>query len=153
MDRTRGERGVNRRGCLHRRLYSRFQGEPGVAEDVLQGYPILGPDLEATADKVTARVGDGSAEVDFGGADLVIGLEGDVALDHVEEKDAETPHGGGSAEVAAAGDPLRRGVHTGSWNNKTMILSIKHFVEFFSTDLRISELHHNMKIRKVFIEK
>ena len=77
-------------------------------------YSVMSTYLKTASYEILAFIRHLPPELELRRADLVIRLEGDVALDHVEEKDAETPHGGGSAEVAVAGDPLRRGVHTGT---------------------------------------
>ena len=98
-----GPQGVT--GLLH---------HPRVLQDLLQGNAVLGPDPQAGLDQVGAVGGHLAAELELGVADLVVGLEGNVALDHVEEEDAEGPDGGGVAVVPGTPDPLRRGVDTGT---------------------------------------
>ena len=85
-----------------------------MAEDVLEAEAGLRRDLEAAADEVLALVGEADAEAELRAADLLVGLEGDVAADHVEEEDAERPDGGLLAAVAAVADPLRWRVDPGA---------------------------------------
>ncbi len=85
-----------------------------MAKNILQMDPILGPHPQTRLDQIAAGVGQAAAEVQPGQHNLLVLLEGDVALDHVEEKDAQGPDGSGTTQVALAGDPLGRGVHTGS---------------------------------------
>jgi len=75
---------------------------------------VLRPDAETRPDQVLALRGDGAAEGELGVADLVVPLEGDISADHVVEQDAKAPDGEGVAVVAAAADPLGRGVHAGA---------------------------------------
>ena len=63
--------------------------KPRVIEDTIQPDPILRPDLETRADKIATRVGRLSAEVEAGHDNLLVLLEGYVALDHVVEEDAQ----------------------------------------------------------------
>ena len=55
--------------------------QPGVVADVLQGDPVHGPDPQAGLDQVLAGRAEGAAETELGVADLLVLLEGDVALD------------------------------------------------------------------------
>ena len=88
--------------------------EPGMLEDVTQADAVLGPYPQAGQDQVLALGGDGPTELDVGRTDLFVLLEGNVALDHVEEEDAEGPDGERVGPVPVAADPLRRRVHTGA---------------------------------------
>ena len=85
-----------------------------MAKNVLQVDPILGSHPQARLDQIAAGVRQTAAEVESSQHNLLVLLEGDVALDHVEEKDAEGPDGSRATQVALAGDPLGRCVHTGS---------------------------------------
>ena len=89
-------------------------GHPGVEEELLDEDAVARPYPQAPLDEVLALEGQAGAELDLGRADLLVLLEGDVAADHVVEEDAQRPHGGGVPVVAAAADPLGRGVHAGS---------------------------------------
>lgn len=89
-------------------------GAPGVLQDVLQVDPVLRPHPQTGVDQVAARLGRGATKVQAGQHDLLVLLEGDVALHHVEEEDAKGPHSGRATQVALAGDPLGGCVHTGS---------------------------------------
>ena len=88
---------------------------PGVGEDHVQRDPGAGLDPQAPLDEVAALSRQPGAEVDLGGADLLVLLEGDVAADHVVEEDAQGPHGGRRPVVPVEADPLGRGVHSRSW--------------------------------------
>ena len=88
--------------------------EPGVVEDAVQGDPILRPNPETRPDQILTLGADGSSEAELCVADLLVLLEGDVAADHVVEEDAEAPHGQGVGVIAAAADPLWRGIHPGA---------------------------------------
>ena len=92
--------------------------QPGMAKNILQVDPILGSHPQARLDQIAAGVRQTAAEVESSQHNLLVLLEGDVALDHVEEKDAEGPDGSRATQVALAGDPLGRCVHTGSWKMK-----------------------------------
>ena len=65
-------------------------------------------------DEALAVAGEDLAEADLAGADGRVGLVGNVAAEHVVEEDAEGPDGHRAGVVAAAPDPLRRRVDTGS---------------------------------------
>ncbi len=81
---------------------------PRMTQDVLQGDPVLGLDAQAGTDKVLYLIQDRVLAVpQLGTADLLVLLEGDVALDPAEEKDAEGPEGGEAGLVACAAYPLR----------------------------------------------
>ena len=88
--------------------------EPGMAEDLVQGDAVLGPDPETGADQILTLGAHGPSEAELRVADLLVLLEGDVAADHVVEEDAQGPHGQRVAVVAAASDPLWRSVHPGA---------------------------------------
>ena len=55
-----------------------------------------------------------AAEVYLGIADLLVFLEGDVALDHVVEEDAKRPDSERVALVSRASNPFRGGVYSGA---------------------------------------
>jgi hypothetical protein len=83
-----------------------------MTQDVLQGDPVLGSDAQAGMDKVLYLIQDRVLAVpQLGTADLLVLLEGDVALDPAEEKDAEGSEGGGAGLVECAAYPLRGHVH------------------------------------------
>ena len=88
--------------------------EPRMVEHVTQPYAVLWAYPEAGQDQVLALGRHGPTELDVGRTDLLVLLEGNVALDHVEEEDAEGPDGERVGPVTVAPDPLRRCVHTGA---------------------------------------
>ena len=60
--------------------------------------------------------------MELGVADLLVGLEGDVAADHVVEEDAQGPDGGLGAQVARTPDPLGRGVDPGALELRVVVI-------------------------------
>ena len=80
----------------------------------VEGNAVPWPESQAGEDEGPAGGGDVGREGGVGAADVLVGLEGDVAADHVVEEDAEAPHGQGVAVIPATPDPLGRGVHAGS---------------------------------------
>ena len=81
---------------------------PGVLEDGLQRYPVLGPDPQAGQDQLLAVAGEaGHAEPHIRGADVLVLLEGDVAADHVVQEDAQAPHCQLVSVVTFLDNPLR----------------------------------------------
>ena len=104
-------------GVLGGRL-GKVLGHPGMRGDVLERDAALRLELKALRDQVLALGGDLGVEVELCKANLLVGLEGNVAADHVVEEDAEAPDGGEVALVLVALDPLWRGVHPGTWREK-----------------------------------
>ena len=90
--------------------------EPGMAEDLVQGDPVLRSDPETSSDQILTLGAHGPSEAELCVADLLVLLEGDVAADHVVEEDAQGPDCQRVAVVSAAADPLWRRVHTGACN-------------------------------------
>ena len=88
--------------------------EPRMAEDLVQGDAVLGPNPETRPDQILTLGGHRPPEAELRVADLLVLLEGDVAADHVVEEDAQGPHGQRVAVIAAAANPLRRRVHPGA---------------------------------------
>ena len=70
-----------------------------MVEQVRQVQPVLGSDAKAASDQLLALRRHVTAEVDLGVADLLVLLEGDVALHHVVEQDAQRPDGQGVALI------------------------------------------------------
>ena len=89
-----------------------------MGQDCLEADAVLGPNAQTLSHQVLAGLGDAASELDARAADLVVLLEGDVALDHVEEEDAEGPDGGWVAKVAVAADPLGGRVHSRPCNRE-----------------------------------
>ena len=85
-----------------------------MVEEARQVKPILGPDAKAASDQLLAFRWHVAAEVDLGIADLLVFLEGDVALDHVVEEDAKRPDSERVALVSRASNPFRGGVYSGA---------------------------------------
>ena len=91
-------------------------GQPGVREYVLEPDPGAWREVEAAPDQVLGLGGDpgGGREGHPRLADLPLGLEGDVAAEHVVQQDAERPHRRRVPAVPAEPDPLGRGVDQGA---------------------------------------
>ena len=70
-----------------------------MVEQVRQVQPVLGSDAKAASDQLLALRRHVAAEVHLGVADLLVLLEGDVALHHVVEQDAQRPDGQGVALI------------------------------------------------------
>ena len=70
-----------------------------MVQQVRQVKPVLGSDAKAASDQLLALRRHVAAEVHLGVADLLVLLEGDVALHHVVEQDAQRPHGQGIALI------------------------------------------------------
>ena len=83
-----------------------------MAQDGLELDSLRRLNSEAGPHQVPALLRHVLPEADLGVADVLVLLEGDVALDHVEQEDAQGPDGGRAAQVALAGDPLWRCVHS-----------------------------------------
>jgi len=62
-----------------------------MIQDFVQLYPIIRIISQAQLDQITAIVGDKTAILWRGSTNFVVLLEGDVALDHVEQEDAQGP--------------------------------------------------------------
>ena len=67
-------------------------------------------------DEILALLGDLElrAEAETGSFDLSVGLEGDVAANHVEQQDAQAPDGEAVGSVSSELDPLGGSVNSGS---------------------------------------
>ena len=92
--------------------------QPGMGENGREVDAILRPHPEAGLHQIAALRAHRTTKVELSAADLVVLLEGDVAADHVEEKDAEGPDGEGGGAVAVAADPLGRCVHSRPCNRE-----------------------------------
>ena len=88
--------------------------QPGMVEQARQVKPILRSDAKAASDQLLTFRRDVATKVDLGVADLLIFLEGDVALDHVVEEDAKRPDCERVALVSRASNPLWGGVYSGA---------------------------------------
>ena len=88
--------------------------EPRMAEDLVQGDAVLGPNPETRPDQILTLGGHRPPEAELRVADLLVLLEGDVAADHVVEEDAQGPHSQRVAVVAATADPLWWSVDPGA---------------------------------------
>ena len=73
-----------------------------------------GVHAKALPHKVLAHRRDAVTKPEISDADLLVGLEGDVAAHHVKEEDAQGPDGGQLSVVTVLADPLRGGVHSSS---------------------------------------
>ena len=71
-----------------------------MTQDLVQGDPGRGLDLQAPPDEILALVRQPRPEADLGGANLLVLLKRDVPADHVIEQDAQGPHGGRRPVVA-----------------------------------------------------
>ena len=88
--------------------------QPGMVEQARQVKPILRSDAKAASDQLLTFRRDVATKVDLGVADLLIFLEGDVALDHVVEEDAKRPDCERVALVSRASNPFWGGVYSGA---------------------------------------
>ena len=84
-------------------------------EDLLQLDAVAGADTEAAADEVLALVGETSAELELGHADLLVLLKGDVTAHHVVKQNAQTPNCGCFALISRMANPFGRSVNSSSW--------------------------------------
>ena len=71
--------------------------------------------LNTLLDQILAFWRHPEPEAEFCRANLCVGLEGNVAADHIEEEDSERPDGGGFSLVLAVPDPFGRRVHSGAY--------------------------------------
>ena len=84
-----------------------------MAEQGVEGNAVPWSESQAGEDERPAGGGDVGREGGVGAADVLVGLEGDVATDHVVEEDSQGPHGRLFAQVAAEPHPLGRRVDPG----------------------------------------
>ena len=96
-----------------------------MAEQGVEGNAVPWSESQAGEDERPAGGGDVGREGGVGAADVLVGLEGDVAADHVVEEDAKGPDGRLLAQVAAEPHPFRWGVDSGSLKLRVMALLYK----------------------------
>jgi len=99
--------------------------QPGMVEQARQVKPILRSDAKAASDQLLTFRRDVATKVDLGVADLLIFLEGDVALDHVVEEDAKRPDGERVALVSRASNPFWGGVYSGAVKVSESVLLVE----------------------------
>ena len=85
-----------------------------MLEDLFDRDSVGRPQPQTSSDEVLALVGQPGAELKVSVADLLVLLEGDVAADHVVEKDAQAPNSGRDSVVSAIANPFWWSINSGS---------------------------------------